>query len=82
MRTHNIPSCQRKSKRSALFLLTVIGSNYPCLELIFIFEPCCGLPFTVMHRQLRVRAPQKSSIFKVSKFDIFTLKWYSFKCAP
>ena len=60
MRTHSIPSCYRKSKRS-LFLLTwrlikeilissdlaplstLTGSNYPCLELIFmvpkVFEP-------------------------------------------
>ena len=57
MRTHNIPSCQRKSKRylyeaSDLALyLTLIDSNYPCLELIFmvpkVFEPLkfgCILP--------------------------------------
>ena len=48
MRTHNIPSCYRKSEilimHPALALLsTLIGSNYPCLELIFmvpkVFEP-------------------------------------------
>ena len=49
MRTHNIPSCYRKSKRSLFLspdlalLSTLIGLNYPCLELIFmvpkVFEP-------------------------------------------
>ena len=49
MRTHNIPSCYRKVKEifivpSDLTLLsTLIGSNDPCLELIFmvpkVFEP-------------------------------------------
>ena len=49
MRTHNIPPCYRKNKEilimpSDLVLLsTLIGSNYPCLELIFmvpeVFEP-------------------------------------------
>ena len=48
MRTHNTPSCYRTSKRLILppelaLLSTLIGSNYPCLELIFmvpkVFEP-------------------------------------------
>ena len=49
MKTHNIPSCCRKSKRSLnmlpdlALLSTLICSNYPCLELIFlvpkVFEP-------------------------------------------
>ena len=49
MRTHNIPSCYRKSKRFVFkppdlaLLSTLIGLNYPCLELIFtvlnVFEP-------------------------------------------
>ena len=49
MRTHNIPPCYRKIKqifimRPDLALLsTLISSNYPCLELIFmvpkVFEP-------------------------------------------
>ena len=49
MRTHNIPPSYRKIKeilimRPDLALLsTLIGSNYPCLELIFmvpkVFEP-------------------------------------------
>ena len=49
MRTHNIPLCYRKSKRSFIKppdlaqLSTLIGSNYPCLELIYmvpkVFEP-------------------------------------------
>ena len=49
MRTHNILPCYRKIKeilimRPDLALLsTLIGSNYPCLELIFmvpkVFEP-------------------------------------------
>ena len=53
MRTHDIPSCYRKSKRFLLLMLiippdlallsTLIGSNYPCLELISmvpkVFEP-------------------------------------------
>ena len=49
MRTHNIPSCYRKVKEIIIMppdltlLPTLIGSNYPCLELIFmapkVFEP-------------------------------------------
>ena len=49
MRAHNIPSCYRKSKKILIkppdwaLLSTLIGSNYPCLELIFmvpkVFEP-------------------------------------------
>ena len=52
MKTHNIPSCYRKSKRSLLhdcmppdlaLLSTLTGSNYLCLELISmvpkVFEP-------------------------------------------
>ena len=49
MRTHNIPSCYRKIKEILIMPLdlavssTLIGSNYPCLKLIFIvqevFEP-------------------------------------------
>ena len=49
MRTHNIPSCYRKVKEILIMppdltlLSTLIGSNYPCLELIFmvpkVFEP-------------------------------------------
>ena len=48
MRTQNIPSCYRKSEilimPSDLALLsTLIGSKYPCLELLFmvpeVFEP-------------------------------------------
>ena len=49
MRTHNIPSCYRNSKEIFIMppdlalLLTLVGSNYPCLELIFmvpkVFEP-------------------------------------------
>ena len=49
MRTHNIPSCYRKSKENLILppdlalSSTLIGSNYPCLELIFmvpkVFEP-------------------------------------------
>ena len=49
MRTYNIPPCYRKIKEilimpSDLALLsTLIGSNYPCLKLIFmvpkVFEP-------------------------------------------
>ena len=48
MRTHNIPPCYRKSKRDLFcpelaLLSTLIGSNYPCLELICmvpkVFEP-------------------------------------------
>ena len=49
MRTHNIPPCYRKIKvilnmpPDLALLSTLIGSNYPCLELIFmvpkVFEP-------------------------------------------
>ena len=49
MRTHNIPPCYRKIKEILIMppdlalLSTLIGSNYPCLELIFmvpqVFEP-------------------------------------------
>ena len=47
MRTDNIPLCYIKSKRSLLcpdraVLSTLIGSNYPCLELIYFkwFQRC------------------------------------------
>ena len=42
MRTHNIPPCYRKIKEILIMfphlalLSTLIGSNYPCLELIFM----------------------------------------------
>ena len=42
MRTHNIPSCYRKIKEILIMppelalLSTLIGSNYPCLKLIFM----------------------------------------------
>ena len=49
MRTHNIPPCYRKIKEILIvppdlaLLSTLIGSNCPCLELIFmvpkVFEP-------------------------------------------
>ena len=49
MRTHNIPPCYRKIKEILIMppdlalLSTLIGSKYPCLELIFmvpkVFEP-------------------------------------------
>ena len=49
MRTHNISSCYRKIKEILIIspdkalLSTLIGSNYPCLELIFmvpkVFKP-------------------------------------------
>ena len=50
MRTHNIPLCYRKSikeifimPRDLALLSTLTGSNYTCLELIFmvpkVFEP-------------------------------------------
>ena len=49
MRTHNIPPCYRKIIEILIMppdlalLSTLIGSNYPCLELIFmvpkVFEP-------------------------------------------
>ena len=49
MRTHNIPPCYRKIKEILIMppdlalLSTLTGSNYPCLELIFmvpkVFEP-------------------------------------------
>ena len=49
MRTNNIPSCKRKSSKYLIkppdlpLKSTLIGSNYPCLELIFmvqkVFEP-------------------------------------------
>ena len=49
MRTHNIPSCWRKSKTYPYYaplpgsIINLNGSNYPCLEQIFIvpkvFEP-------------------------------------------
>ena len=60
MRAHNIPSCYRKSKKilskppDLALLSTLIGSNYPCLELISmvpkVFEPLkfdCSLPWFV-----------------------------------
>ena len=55
MRTHDISSYSRKSRiypyYSSLFFLTLISSNYPCLEHIFIilfeakkFYFTCNLP--------------------------------------
>ena len=43
MRTHNIPLCYRKSEilimpRDLVLLSTLISSNYPCLELIFMVQ--------------------------------------------
>ena len=49
MRTYNIPPCYRKIKEILIIppdlalLSILIGSNYPCLELVFmvpkVFEP-------------------------------------------
>ena len=49
MRTHNMPSCYKKSKKILIMTpdlalsSTIIGSNFPCLELIYmvpkVFEP-------------------------------------------
>ena len=68
MRTHNIPSCYRKSEilnmPSDLALLsTLISSNYPCLELIVmvpkVFEPlkfdCILILFESHKRKLALR---------------------------
>ena len=58
MITHNMPPCYRKVKEILIMppdlalKSTLIGSNYPCLELIFmvleVFEPLkfdCTRPF-------------------------------------
>ena len=69
MKTHNIPSCYRKSSRSLFFppdlalLSTLTGSNYPCLELIFmvpkVFEP---LQFDCNNKKAYGRLQQKGPI--------------------
>ena len=62
MRTHNIPSCYRKSEILIIppdlaFLSTLIGSNYPCLGTNFhgpeVFEP---LKFDCKWQNLEVTA--------------------------
>ena len=68
MRTHNIPSCQRKSKEIRIIppdlalLSTLIGSNYPCLELIFmvpkVFEP---LKFDCICKKKKKKKKKKQS---------------------
>ena len=64
MRTHNIPPCYRKIKEILVMppdlalLSTLIGSNYPCLELIFmvpkVLKPlkfdCIIILCTTIHR--------------------------------
>ena len=82
MRTHNIPSYYRKSKRSLFIppdlalLSTLIGSNYPCLELIFmvskVFEPlkfdcisvfvCVCMRACVSHKDVPPEAQGNNSI--------------------
>ena len=61
MRTHNIPSCYRKSEILIMspvlaLLSTLTGSNYPGLELIFmvpkVFEP---LKFDCISATLRIK---------------------------
>ena len=48
MRTHNIPPCYRKIKEILIMppdlalLSTLIGSNYPCLELILMVPKVIG----------------------------------------
>ena len=67
MRTHNIPPCGRISEILIMppdlaLLSTLIGSNYPCLELIFmdpkVFEP---LKFSCIS-QLVGHLPRKSGV--------------------
>ena len=67
MGTHNIPPCHRKIKEIIIMppdlalLSTLIGSNYPCLELIFmvpkVFEP---LKFDCIWVQSHVRLSANS----------------------
>ena len=49
---------------------------------LYLKRWCGGERFAVVHRQLRVRDPQKSNIFFkfifFLIFDYFYLKWYSF----
>ena len=71
MRTHNIPSCYRKIKEILIMppdlalLLTLIGSNYSCLDLILmvpkVFEPLkfdCIYSRTSMARTPMARLPR------------------------
>ena len=68
MRIHKIPSCYRKSKRSLLCLLTwryyltLNGSKYPCLELIFmvskVFEPLKFDCTLIYHDSLKYQCPR------------------------
>ena len=65
MRTHSIPPCYRKIKEILIIhpdlapdlalLSTLTGSNYPCLELIFmvpkVFEPLkfdCNIMYEIL----------------------------------
>ena len=47
---------------------------------LYVKRWCGGERFAVVHRQLRVRDPQRSNIFLnfFFKFDYFYLNWYSF----
>ena len=86
MRTHSIPPFYRKSERLILppelaLLSTLTGSNYPCLELIFmvpkVFEPLkfdciLILPFSLFHVNL------KSFKFPTKMIQIVLNFFYSF----
>ena len=85
MRTHNIPSCYSNSKRSLLcspdlaLSSTLIGSNYPCLELIFmvpkVFErlkfDCIGGDF--WYPKTDIKAPDNDETFNWWHFFFYIL---------
>ena len=63
MRTHNIPSCYRKSKRSSLVLLTLINPHW--LEL--------PLSRTNFHGPKGVRVIEVRLYFTIKSRDIFAV---------
>ena len=81
MRTHNIPPCYRKIKEILIMppdfalLSTLIASNYPGLELIYmvpkVFEPLkfdCISIFLLVFVRLLQRQIRYSSIINPSDF--------------
>ena len=89
MRAHNIPSCYRKSKKILIkppdlaLLPTLIGSNYLCLELIFmvpkVFEPvkfdCIYslyiVSLTLISQSTVLYVPQVASNFVWKQFCLY-----------
>ena len=91
MRTHNIPSYYRKIEVILIMppdlalLSTLIGSNYPCLELIFmvpqVFEPLkiyCTERLSLKVHTLAFRLSTSSEVYKHLKNENTELKYLCF----